>query len=57
MLSYKTALAAKGIKPIPPYQELRSAQAGDREILNPALALQRLNELSGTFNAGKPTAA
>lgn len=36
--SYKDALRAKGILPLPPYSELRSAGVGAREILNPALA-------------------
>jgi hypothetical protein len=40
--SYKLALRAKGIRPIPPYKHLRSAHgAGSHEILNPALAKQR----------------
>lgn len=36
--SYKDALRAKGILPLPPYAELRSATEGAREIINPALA-------------------
>ena len=32
-MSYKTALRAKGIKPIPPYEKLRTRKSeGDHEI-------------------------
>lgn len=36
--SYKDALRAKGILPIPPCRELRTAGVGAREIFDPALA-------------------
>ncbi len=36
--SYKDALRAKGILPIPAHSELRSAHVGARVISNPALA-------------------
>ncbi len=36
--SYKDALRAKGILPVPPYRELRTARLGARVIINPALA-------------------
>lgn len=42
---YRTALRAKGIRPIPPYRHLRSAHVGAHEILNPALAKQTVNGL------------
>jgi hypothetical protein len=35
--SYKTALRVKGILPIPPYHQMRSAGRGAHEIINPAL--------------------
>lgn len=50
--SYKLALRAKGIKPLPPYRQLRSAHQGGKEILNPALAKQGPNELSTPARGG-----
>ena len=35
--SYKTALRAKGIRPLPPYHRLRSAVAGGEAIINPLI--------------------
>lgn len=34
--SYKDALRAKGVRPIPPYSELRTAHLGAWEIFDPA---------------------
>lgn len=42
--SYKLALRAKGIRPIPPYRQLRSAGKGAHEILNPALDKRNAGE-------------
>lgn len=49
---YKMALRAKGIKPIPPYRQLRSAYAGGQEILNPALASEPNKGLSSPARGG-----
>jgi hypothetical protein len=38
---YRTALRAKGIRPLPPYRQLRSAPADGYIIQNPALAKQQ----------------
>lgn len=43
--SYKDALRVKGILPIPPYRELRTAGVGAREIFDPALAKGSANGL------------
>lgn len=38
--SYKSALRAKGIKPIPPYHRLRSFKSGDKAIDATASAIE-----------------
>lgn len=43
--SYKLALRAKGIKPLPPYHQLRTSYMGGQEILNPALVKAPVEEL------------
>ncbi len=50
--SYKDALRTKGILPIPPYSELRSARVGAHEILNPSLAKGRDEGLQHPARAG-----
>jgi hypothetical protein len=50
--SYKLALRAKGIRPIPPYSQLRSAGEGAYHILNPALAKQPEEALQPPARAG-----
>lgn len=50
--SYKLALRAKGIRPIPAYHQLRSAHVGAHEILNPALAKQWEEGLQPSARAG-----
>ena len=39
-LTYRTALRAKGIKPLPPYHKLRSAKAGEPVICATTSAMQ-----------------
>lgn len=51
--SYKDALRAKGILPLPPYHELRSAGVGAREILNPALAKSDAQGVQPTVRAAR----
>lgn len=46
MHSYKLALKAKGIKPIPPHHRLRSGHLPGEHIVNPALANQRQHALT-----------
>jgi hypothetical protein len=43
--SYKLALRAKGIRPIPPHRHLRSAGKDAHVIQNPALAKSTANSL------------
>lgn len=50
--SYKIALRAKGIRPIPPYRHLRSAGLGATHILNPALAKPAGNGLQPPARGG-----
>lgn len=43
--SYKDALRAKGILPLPPYSALRTAHVGAVEIFDPAIAKRGMKSL------------
>jgi hypothetical protein len=52
--SYKLALRAKGIRPLPPYRQLRSAYQGGQEIFDPAHAQPPATVLQPQLRGGVP---